>query len=76
METDTQKIYYALSLWANHIETGDIVLCAEDAKRQGREINALNPDQMKTVIRLRELAQMALVGRIQISSNVEGDSAP
>lgn len=68
METDEQKIYHALTLWANHIETGHITLGAQDAQKQGKTLNALEPSQMKIVLRLRELAQMALRGDISVQS--------
>lgn len=66
METDEQKIYYALTLWANHIETGDIVMGAEDARKRGIKTNPLQEDQMRLVLRLRELARAALQGEISI----------
>jgi hypothetical protein len=66
METDEQKIFYALSMWANHIETGDIVLGAEDAIERGIKTKPLNEDQMRSVLRLRELSRMALQGDIKI----------
>jgi hypothetical protein len=68
METDEQKIHYALNLWANYIETGNVVLCAQDAQRQGERVKALDISQMKMVIRLRELAQMAATGKISVQN--------
>lgn len=66
MNTDEQKIGYALGLWANYIETGNILLCAEDAEKQGEKVKALNLEQMKTVVRLRDLAAKAYAGKITI----------
>lgn len=66
METDTSKIAYALGMWRNFIQTGDMSMSAEDAKRSGERVNALDIEQMKFVIRLDELAQKALQGKIKI----------
>lgn len=52
--------YYALNYWANYIETGDLTLSAKDAKKQGKEFNALSESQMETVLTLRELAKKEL----------------
>lgn len=62
MKPDNELIYYALSMWANHIETNDITMSAEDAHNCGyeKQIKALNPSQMAMVIRLRELAAKEL----------------
>lgn len=64
--SDKHDIFYALSLWANHIETGDIGLSAQDAINTGGKTTPLTLDQMKKVIRLRELAALALNGKIKI----------
>ena len=66
METDEQKIYFALNLWANYIETGDVTLCAKDAERTGDKVKALDATQMKVIVRLRELAQMTAAGKITV----------
>lgn len=66
METDEQKIRFALDLWANYIETGHVTLCAKDAERLGDKVKALDLGQMKVVVRLRELAQMAETGKITV----------
>lgn len=66
MENDESKIYYALTLWANYIETGNVVLDAQTAQKRGEKVNALDISQMKMVIRLRELAQMAATGKISV----------
>lgn len=43
-------------MWSNFIETGDILLSAIDAQNQKKPFKALNVDQMKVVIELKELA--------------------
>jgi hypothetical protein len=61
-QKDKYLISHALLMWANHIETGDICLNAIDAKKMGKEkqINALDVDQMKLVVRLKELSNKQL----------------
>jgi hypothetical protein len=54
--TDQELIARALNLWGNWIETGNIILSAEDAQQRKLKFNALSVDQMKLVVRLRELA--------------------
>lgn len=54
--TDAELILLALNRWANELESGDANLSAVDAEAAGKKFKALNLDQMKTVIRLRELA--------------------
>ena len=46
----------SLQMWANYIETGDVVLTAEDAARIKKPVRALHPEQMKRIVELRELA--------------------
>lgn len=53
--SDEQLISTALNYWANHIETGNIVLSANDACGRQR-LRPLNSDQIALVARLRELA--------------------
>ena len=66
METDEQKIRFALDLWANYIETGHVVFCAKDMERRGEKVLVMDTAQMKAVVRLRELAQMAADGKITV----------
>lgn len=66
MEADEQKISHALSMWANHIETGDICVSAEDAIKRGMKTKPLRGDQMRFVLRLRELARAALQGKLPL----------
>ena len=44
-------------MWANYIETGNPVLTAQDAEKQKKPFKALSSDQMRLVVRLRELAE-------------------
>jgi hypothetical protein len=65
-EKDNEIIYQALIMWANHIETGNVNLSAKDAQdipnvdfcgnKKKSIIKALDLNQMKLVIRIRELA--------------------
>ena len=56
--TDEELIAHALDMWANYVETSNVSLSANDAAEQKAKFNALSLDQMKLVIRLRELAVM------------------
>lgn len=55
--TNEQKcdISNSLKMWANYIETGDVVLTAEDAQNIDKKVRALNTEQMKRVVELRAL---------------------
>lgn len=55
--SDQELIFEALSMKANLIETGDPNLSAMDAKEAKLPFNALDLNQMKLIIRLRELAE-------------------
>jgi len=54
--TDTELIQMALNYWANYLETSDVTLSAIDAANSDRKFNALTLEQMKVVVRLRELS--------------------
>lgn len=58
--SDRELAAMALSLWANHIETGSMSLSAQDAARMGKPLNALKDDQQQVVQRLRELNKKSL----------------
>lgn len=58
--TDRELAAMALSLWANHIETGSVSLSAQDAARMGKSFNALNAEQIQLVQRLRQLNEKSL----------------
>jgi len=57
---DASLTYRALSGYANWVETGDFLLSAEDAARMKRPYKALAVEQMRIIVRLRELAAAAL----------------
>lgn len=46
----------ALSMWANFIESDDVCMSAIDAKKAGRPGKALSTDQMRLIVRLRDVA--------------------
>ena len=54
--SDEQLIAQSLVMWANYIETGDMSTSAIDAKHAKLSYNALTTDQMRLIIRLRDLA--------------------
>lgn len=62
-EKDSQLEFFALSNWANYIETGDVGMSAQDAQNCKRPFNALSQDQMAFVLRLRGLAIAHLNGK-------------
>lgn len=55
---DVNVISYALSMWANHIETGDVTLSKQDCKNCGYadRVKNLSNDQAFFVARLRHLS--------------------
>lgn len=55
---DNELKCYALNFWANWIETDDMTMSAENAVKCDRrdKMNVLTLEQVKLVIRLRELA--------------------
>jgi hypothetical protein len=53
--TDADLKATALDMWANHIETGNVVLSAADAASMKKKARDLDPDQRKLVERLRSL---------------------
>ena len=62
-EKDNQIISYALNMWANYIETGDVTISASDAIhfKQNEKVQSLTIDQQKFCIRLRDLAMEQLI---------------
>ena len=56
---DTDVVSHALNLWANWIETEDVTMSGEDAVSAGMKdkVNVLSTEQMRFVVRLRDLAQ-------------------
>jgi hypothetical protein len=63
-EKDKNVIALALSMWANHIETGNVSLSQADAIMIGRAevVIALTLEQQKFVVRLRDLSNKHLFG--------------
>lgn len=43
-EKDSDCIAYALDMWANYIETGDVSLCREDVIRMVQSIRSSNKE--------------------------------
>lgn len=54
--SNPELIAFALNMWANFIETDNVALSARDAQQSGQPYSALSADQMRLVIRLRDLA--------------------
>jgi len=59
-DTDGAIVYYALSGYANWIETGNFLMSAKDAEQQKKPFKALESSQMRRVLRLREMADYFL----------------
>lgn len=55
-EKDNEIIAQSLNMWANHIETGRVASSGIDAVNMGLHPKPLTLEQMKFVIRLRELS--------------------
>ena len=55
-DKDSHVKSFALNMWVNYIETGDVNLSAVDAKQMDESFNALTAEQMEFVVRLRRLA--------------------
>ncbi len=55
--TNSEIIQFALGLWTNYIETGNISLSAQDAQDQGSKFNALSIEQMKLIVRIKTLQE-------------------
>ncbi len=58
--SDSHLIYWALNMWANLMETGDVTFGAVDADNMKLKINPLTTDQMRRIVRLRDLSQKYL----------------
>ncbi len=57
MFTDQELKARALMQWANHIETGTIILSKDDALARGKQVNKLDEAQVRLVERMRSLAR-------------------
>ena len=57
--SESEMVSFALTIWANYIETHNVVMSARDAvsSKQQKLIVALGDAQMKLVLRLRALAK-------------------
>lgn len=66
---DKAVIIYALNMWANYIETDNVVLSAEDAKSMGKPVKVLDSDQIKFVKRLKELGSSIISGSTILKRN-------
>ncbi len=58
-KTDSELISYALSLWANYIETGMVTMSAADCSNNGLKprCKVLEPEEIDKVNRLRVLSE-------------------
>jgi glutamate/tyrosine decarboxylase-like PLP-dependent enzyme len=59
-DSDGDLVYYALCGYANWIETENFLLSATDAAAQKKPFRALGREQMRRVLRLREMADYFL----------------
>jgi len=57
---EREIIVVALQMRTNFIETGSVVLSAEDAVAQKKPVKALSTDQMRLIVRSRELVEKLL----------------
>ena len=59
-DDDAALTYRALDGYANWVETGDFLLSARDAAERDKPYAALSVEQMRLVVRLRDLASATL----------------
>lgn len=59
-------IFFALTYWANYIESGNWLLSRGDAIKQNKKVPELNVEQIKQIEHIRGLAQKAIDGKISI----------
>ena len=57
---DNELTFWALSMWANYIESEQLHVGAEDLKRMGETPKELEPEQKALAARLRNLAMQAM----------------
>jgi len=59
---DSEIIFYALLMWRNYIQTGDVSLSSHDAVASGQKhlCKVLDRGQMEMVIRLEDLSDRIL----------------
>lgn len=83
--TDVELLAHSLLIWANHIETGNVTLSANDVLGMGKnapngaKVNQLNEGQRDLVKRLRDLNKAVLkdgsVTNVQVDSERRGYAA-
>ena len=59
---DKEVVFYALRMWKNHIQTGDVNMSSDDAIKMGKPhlCRMITQEQQDFVIRLEELSNDAL----------------
>jgi hypothetical protein len=55
-EKENHTISYALNMWANYIETGDVTVSAQTAQKLKEPFNSLTEDQMEFIVKLRKMS--------------------
>lgn len=68
---DKYTIFHALSLWKNYIETGDVTMDRQTAKKIGGNINNLNDGQIEFVNEIKKLANDILSNKKVIINKVK-----
>lgn len=58
------RIFRALHLWSNYIETKNVNYSADVARDLGKEVRDLDADHIKLVEELKELADKVLLYRL------------
>lgn len=82
--TDLQIQATAVGMWANYIETGDVSISARDAQNAKLPFKALNEEQMRMVLRFRDLSssllrqssQQSLGAKMGLSAPAPADQEP
>jgi hypothetical protein len=67
-QSDLQIQARAVGMWANYIETGDVSISASDAQNAKLPFKALSEEQMRMVLRFRDLS----ISLLQQDSNLLG----
>jgi hypothetical protein len=62
--SDKYLVFSALNVWANYIETGNPAVSGESLAKAGEnaQSKALTPDQMRLILRLRDLSVKIMNG--------------
>lgn len=70
--TDNELITRALTMWINHIQTGDVCMSTKDVVQAGKPGKArmLHSDQQEFVIRLEELRASTLRKDMKFFTNI------